>query len=178
MGPMESGEQNTQSDKVLYSDGGRDEGNSGKKLHEREEYPQGLLYFTRYDSVPIMVDALFGSPTSREFTKGELADKAGLSPKSVGNHIDVLHELGIIRNIEDTGRFSLNLNGAITWKLRQLDGLIRQAQGDDSFPTKENDTVETRQQNPNRLVNPEDDNSYQVMDSVRKQATRSGRYAD
>lgn len=168
-------------DEELYPDGGESAESaesSNDDLQRREEEPQGLLYFTRYDSIPIMVDALFDSPTSREFNRRELADKAGLSPRSVGDRIDILHELGVIEQVEGTDRLTLNLNGAITWKLRELDGLIKRAQGSGSPPLRSEDSVDAEEQRSNEIVHPEEDPSTRVMDDVKEQVTSGERYAD
>lgn len=175
---MEPTDKDCKGDRELYCDGGESGESTDDDLHRPEEHPQGLLYFTRYDSIPIMVDALFDSPTSREFTRRELADKAGLSPRSVGDRIDILDELGVIERVEGTDRFSLNLNGAITWKLRELDGLIKRAQGSGSPPLQSDDSVGSEDQRSDEIVNPEEDPSYRVMDDVKEQVTTGERYAD
>lgn len=148
------------------------------ELHQREEDPQGLLYFTRYDSVPIMVEALFGSSTSREFTITELASKADLSPRSVSQRIDVLYDLGVIESIEDTNRFSLNLDGEITWKLRELDGLIKEAQSSDKFPLKTQEKNESQEEIQSDLIRNAGNEAVGVMEEVRKQASGMKLHAD
>jgi len=105
------------------------------------------LYFTRYDSVPIMTKSLFGFPTSREFTKSELAEKSDLTPRSVSNRIDILLELGIIKEVEGADRYTINLDGEITWKLRELDGLIKKAQSEDSPPLRKSSEDEFDRRN-------------------------------
>lgn len=169
---LESTEPEDGQDGRLYSDGGEN-----RDLHQREEEPQGLLYFTRYDSVPIMVDALFGAPTSREFTSQELADKANLNPRSVRDRVDILEDLGVVKQIEDTNRFSLDLDGEITWKLRELDGLIKRAQGS-SEPPKRNESSQDDTEPPQPPVGEVDEDTFDVMDSVREQAVKPGNHAD
>jgi hypothetical protein len=169
---LESTEAQEGFDSRLYSDGGQD-----VELHQREEEPQGILYFIRYDSVPIMVDALFGAPTSREFTSQELADKASLNPRSVRDRIDILENLGVVKRVGGSNRYTLDLEGEITWKLRELDGLIKQAQGD-SEPPRRNETSQNDTEAPQPPVEEMDDDTYEVMDSVREQAVRPSNHAD
>ena len=118
--------------------------------HWREEDPEGLLYLTKFDTVPLMIDALFDAPPNREFTKKELAERADISKRSVNSRLGVLRELGIIKDIEDSKRFTLDLDGEITWSLRELDGAIRKAQG--GKPPKRNREPETKDENPDRLI--------------------------
>lgn len=94
---------------------------------------------TRYDSVPLMVDALFDAPSHREFSKAELAKKAGISPKSVRDRLSILHQLGVVEYVGDTGRVTLDLENELTWKLREVDGLLKEAQA----PDGETDGVES-----------------------------------
>lgn len=168
-----SHEPDSQNDGLLYFDGGEADG----ELHQREEEPQGQLYYTRYRSVPIMIDALFGAPSSREFTISELAAKANLSPRSVSDRIDILYELGIIEQVEDTDRVTLNLDGAITWKLRELDGLIKRAQGSPEPPKRDQEANEGNEDSPTNIGDVDQD-SYAVMDRVRSQAKTPQHHAD
>lgn len=164
----------------IRSDGGRNPEYSDQELHLREEDPQGLLYFTRYDSVPIMVDGLFGSASSREFTQQELAEKANLSPRSVRERLDVLFELGIVTAVDDTDRFQLNLDNEITWKLRELDGLIKRARGTDSELSEQMPDFERSNDEDNGsggIVNTHTDESLEIMEQVREQVP-SHNYAD
>jgi len=103
-----------------------------KDVHWREEDPDGLLYLTKYDTVPLMVDALFDAPPDREFTQKELADRADISERSIQNRINILRNLGIIKDVDGTSRFTLDLDREITWLLRELDGVIRQARAGES----------------------------------------------
>lgn len=148
---------------------------SESNLHSREERPSGLLYFTRYDSVPIMVDALFDAPTSREFTQSELAEKAGLTPRSVSNRIHVLEELGIIEQVPDTDRFTLNLEGKISWKLRELDGAIKQAISQGEPPRINENSPQEKSQSgideSQNVVSVEEDSAYEVGMTIREQVT-------
>lgn len=165
------GSQNHDGD--IYLDGGEET----SELHRREENPQGLLYFTRYDSVPIMVDALFDSPTSREFTQSELASKADLTPRTVSNRLNILSELGIIKPVDETNRFTLNLEGAITWKLRELDGLIKEAQSSQKSPIR-SDRVDEDSEEGASPIGEIDEDPNDVMDRVRNQVTAPNTHAD
>lgn len=180
-GPLS--EQETQA----ICDGGQPE-DVGDELHQREEQPTGLLYFTRYDSVPIMTKALFGSNTSREFTYTELANKAGLSPKTVGNRIEILFDLGIIEPVDDTNRFRLNLDGEITWKLRELDGLIKTAMSGVGVPERKSSSgSEAESADPTSsktisdqqgMVQLQPDESTELLREVQRQVTSPEKHAD
>lgn len=181
MGSKEHADTPTHQTKQLWCDGGSSENNPEADLHYREEEPQGLLYFTRYNSVPIMVDALFDSPTSREFTQSELAEKAELSPRSVSDRLDVLHNLGIIKEADGADRFSINLDAEITWKLKELDGLIKQTQGSSSPPTRdsESDSQEDSNEGYNvEIFTSDGERKYQTASNVRNQVTSGRNHAD
>jgi predicted transcriptional regulator len=68
----------------------------------RLEHPSGLLYLTRNESVPILLDALLDLPPDREFNKTELASHAGLTRQTVGSYIDRLLEVEILRDVPET----------------------------------------------------------------------------
>jgi predicted transcriptional regulator len=169
---LETTELEEDNDSRLYTDGGED-----IELHQREQEPEGILYFTRYDSVPIMLDALFGAPTNREFTSQELANKANLNSRSVRDRIDILKNLGVVKQVGETTRYTLDLEGEITWKLRELDGLIKQAQGR-SVPPRRIETGQDDTEAPQPPVGEMDEDVYDVMDSVREQAMRPSSHAD
>ncbi len=68
----------------------------------RLQHPSGFLALTRHESVPIIVDALLDLPPGREFNKTELADHAGVTRQTVGNHVDLLLDLELIEEVPDT----------------------------------------------------------------------------
>jgi Fic family protein len=68
----------------------------------RLEHPSGFLHLTRYESVPILIDALLDLPPGREFNKTEFADHAGVTRQTVSTHIDHLLELDIVEEVPNT----------------------------------------------------------------------------
>lgn len=68
----------------------------------RLEHPSGWLELTRYDGVPIVVDALLDLPPHREFNKSELAAHAGVTRQTVSRHADRLVELNVIEPVVET----------------------------------------------------------------------------
>lgn len=68
----------------------------------RLEHPSGFLHLTRHESVPIIIDAILTLPPGREFNKTELADHAGVTRQTVGNHIDRLLDLNVVETVPNT----------------------------------------------------------------------------
>lgn len=68
----------------------------------RLENPSGVLHLFRYESVPILVDALLTLPPGREFNKTELAGHAGVTRQTVSNYIDLLIETDIVEEVPNT----------------------------------------------------------------------------
>lgn len=106
-----------------------------KKKEVRKRYSTGFLEIAKNESIPLMIDALLDAPTGREFNKAELARKAGISPGSVRNNLDVLLDLGIINSVPDTNptRFSLNMEGPVTRLLFELDNVIGEIRAGEEF---------------------------------------------
>lgn len=107
----------------------------------RKEFPSGWMELTRYETLVLVLDALLESPTSREFTEGELSEKAGPSKKSIQTHIDSLVDLGIIEKLEagrDETRFSINNKNPITRELYTLNRIVNEVKnGEISKTVKE-----------------------------------------
>lgn len=95
----------------------------------RDEHPSGWLALTRHESVAYIVDALLDSPDHREFTQTELAQKAGVSRKSVQRHLDLLLQVEILENVGNTGhtRYRFNTESEVAEQLIKLDGALSNA---------------------------------------------------
>lgn len=95
----------------------------------RETHPSGWLILTQNESVPYMIDALLDLPPHREFNQTELAERAGVSRQSVGRHLDLLLEAGLIEAVSDTSpqRYRFNAEGPVSEALIQLDGAMNAA---------------------------------------------------
>jgi len=91
----------------------------------RYEHPTGWLYLMRSSSegLHLMIDALL-TASDREFTKGELAEAAGISRHTVRTHLDALLEHGIIRAVADGKRYRLNLDSPVTQEIYALNSAI------------------------------------------------------
>lgn len=79
------------------------------------------------DSARVKLLSVFVGKRSREFTISELAENAGISRKSVYNHVDDLVGLGVAEPI-DTGsgtRYRM-AHTAVAQKLFELDGVTLQ----------------------------------------------------
>ena len=68
----------------------------------RLENPTGVLCLFQHESVPILIDAILTLPPSREFTKTELADHAGVTRQTVSKYIDLLVETEIVEEVANS----------------------------------------------------------------------------
>lgn len=91
----------------------------------RYEHPTGWLYLMRDSSegLHLMIDALL-TASDREFTKGELAEAAGISRHTVRTHLDKLLELGIVREIANGKRYRFNLESPVAQEICELNSAI------------------------------------------------------
>lgn len=100
----------------------------------RKKIPSGWMELAKYESIALMIDALLASPASREFTVRELAEKAGISRKSVNTHIDSLIRVGVVEELEvdrETPRYSLNERSPITQNLFVLNRTVEDVKSGD-----------------------------------------------
>lgn len=76
-----------------------------------------------------MIDGLLDAPSHREYNKSELADKAGVNRKSVGRHIDLLLQVGIVEEVSGTSpqRYRFNPDNDVSKAIIELDGAMNQA---------------------------------------------------
>jgi len=96
--------------------------------YAREEHPSGWLALTRNESVVYIVDALLDAPAHREYTQSELAEKAGVSRKSVQRHLDLLLEADVLTEVGNSGhsRYRFNTESDVVEYLIMLDGALNQ----------------------------------------------------
>lgn len=92
--------------------------------------PSGWLYLTRYDGIPVLVDALLDWPANREFTVQEFADHSGLVRQTVSKHLDVLLELEIVEEVPNTHpqRYRIR-DSEVTRELFELNSAINAIEG-------------------------------------------------
>ena len=105
---------------------GETEEKSTKEL--RYEHPTGWLYLMKDSSegLHLLIDVLL-TASDREFTKGELADAAGVSRHTVRAHLDTLLEFGIIRSVADGKRYRFNMESPVTQEICELNSAINAA---------------------------------------------------
>jgi len=91
--------------------------------------PTGWQVLATSQSVVDIIDALLDVPAHREFNKTELADFAGVSRKSVHNHIDVLLQTDILKEVDSASqqRYRFNAESEVSELLIRLDGAVNRA---------------------------------------------------
>jgi DNA-binding transcriptional ArsR family regulator len=95
----------------------------------RDEYPSGWRILVQHDSVGYMLDLFMDSLPGAEFTKSEIADKAGVSRQSVYTHLDLLLTLGILEPVEGSSpqRYRVNQDNELLELLDQVNGAVNGA---------------------------------------------------
>ena len=95
----------------------------------RKEHPSGWLVLTRNESVPYIVDALLDGPPQREFNQTELAEHAGVSRQSVGRHLDLLVDIGVLEPVDGTSRqrYRFDPDSPVSEAIVRLDGAMNAA---------------------------------------------------
>ena len=98
----------------------------------RDEYPSGWRILVQNESVGYILDALLDSLPGSEFTKTELADKAGVSRQSVYTHLDLLLVLGVLESVEDSSpeRYRVNADNDLLQLLHQVNGVVNERLAD------------------------------------------------
>lgn len=88
----------------------------------------GWLDLTSNQTLPFVVDALLDAPLQYEFTTGEIAQRAGVSPQSVRTYIGILTALGIVESLDDTTpqRYRFNPEGLVMQEIYNLNNAINQ----------------------------------------------------
>lgn len=91
----------------------------------RYEHPTGWLYLMKGSSegLHLIIDALL-TVDDREFTKGELAEAAGVSRHTIRAHLDKLLELGIVKAVAEGKRYRFNLDSPVTQEICELNSAI------------------------------------------------------
>ena len=94
----------------------------------RDEYPSGWRILVQNESVGYILDALMDALPGSEFTKSELADKAGVSRQSVYTHLDLLLLLGVLEPVEGSSpeRYRVNANNELLDLVHQVNGIVNE----------------------------------------------------
>ena len=94
----------------------------------RDEYPSGWRILVQNESVGYILDALLDVLPGSEFTKSELADKAGVSRQSVYSHLDLLLVLGVLEPVKDSSpeRYRVNADNDLLELLHQVNGVVNE----------------------------------------------------
>lgn len=89
----------------------------------------GWKLLAKNDSVVEIVDTLLDMPPRREFNQTELAEFAGVSRKSVHNHLPLLRDLDIVETVPGTTptRYRFVADSEIAEALIRLDGAVNRA---------------------------------------------------
>lgn len=96
---------------------------------EAGDVATGWTVIAKNDSVVDIVDTLLDMPQKREFNKSELSELAGVSRKSVHNHIDLLLQLGVVTEVPGTSpqRYRFDAESEVAEHLIRLDGAVNNA---------------------------------------------------
>lgn len=91
----------------------------------RYDHPSGWLYLMKDSSegLHLIIDALL-TADDREFTKGELAEAAGVSRHTVRAHLGKLLELGVVTTVAGGKRYRFNLNSPVTQEICELNSAV------------------------------------------------------
>jgi hypothetical protein len=94
----------------------------------RDEYPSGWRVLTQYESVGYLLDALMDELPGAEFTKSELAERAGVSRQSVHTHLDLLCALDVLTPVEHSSpqRYRTNQESELLATLHRVDGIVNE----------------------------------------------------
>lgn len=109
----------------------------------RLDDPSGWLKLTRYESVRLIIDALLEAPPDYRFNKSELTRRSGLSREAIREHIPLLVELGVVREVDTEAwqEYELNSNGKVTKELFELNSALNSVLSGESKTIEQDDTV-------------------------------------
>lgn len=94
----------------------------------RDEYPSGWRILVQNESVGYILDTLMDALPGAEFTKSELATKAGVSRQSVYTHLDLLLVLDVLEPVEESSpqRYRVNAESDLLTLLHRVNGTVNQ----------------------------------------------------
>lgn len=97
-----------------------------KMKNLRRKRPSAWLKLTDNQTLPLVIDALIDAPPGKEFNKKELGDYSGVSRESIREHIDVLLEFGVLKEVSNSSptRYRLNDSGKVTVELFELNSAL------------------------------------------------------
>lgn len=93
----------------------------------RERYPTGWLVLVKNESAAKIIDALLDLPHYREFNQTELAEMANVSRQSVANHRELLLDVGVVEQVQNTNRYRFNPESEVSKAIIQLDASMNTA---------------------------------------------------
>jgi len=98
----------------------------------RDTYPSGWRILVQNESVGYILDALMDALPGSEFTKSELAAKAGVSRQSLYTHLDLLLALGVIEPVENSSpqRYRVDGENELLGLLHRVNGTVNQKLSD------------------------------------------------
>ncbi|MEZ3145131.1 HTH domain-containing protein [Halobaculum sp. MBLA0143] len=74
-----------------------------------------------------LIDRLLDLLATREFDESELAEMAGVSRNTVGNHIDTLEAAGFVESVPHAPRYRVDTESAAFRRAVELDVAVRDA---------------------------------------------------
>ncbi len=87
----------------------------------------GWITITGKPGVSSLIDTLLDLPSTREFNKSELAEMAGVSRNTVGNHIDTLEQAGFVTKVPHAPRYRVDSESEPFRLATKLDVAVRDA---------------------------------------------------
>lgn len=94
----------------------------------------GWSALTGKPAVSKIVDTLLDLPGGREFNKSDLADLADVSRNTVGRHMDLLVDLGVVEEVSYAPRYRVDTDSEVFRLLTELDAAaseqLRDADGE------------------------------------------------
>lgn len=111
----------------MTGDSSRETGATDFDVKEhRFEDPSGWMRLVRYETTRFLVDALLEAPPGMAFNKSELSRRTGMSRNSIQDHVDLLVDLGVVEELDDSGwaEYRLNDAGRVTVELFELNSAV------------------------------------------------------
>lgn len=103
-----------------------DENNEIDVKKHRLEHPSGWMTLVRYETIRFLIDALLETPPDGKLNKSELSRRTGMSRNSISSHIELLVDLGVVSEVDDSGwaEYKLNDSGRVTTELFELNSAV------------------------------------------------------
>lgn len=106
----------------------------------RLDNPSAWVKLTHYESVRLIIDALLEAPPDYQFNKSELKRRTGLSREAIREHLPLLIELGVVREVDTEAwpEYQLNTDGKVTKELFALNSALNSVLSGESKTVDQN----------------------------------------